>query len=312
MAAIPASTDSTTACAAVGTPAASMTSLECALEPSRRAAAALGPKHATPAVAHASARPSTSGASGPPTTSSTPASTAARARPETSPAPTSSTPASRRMPGFPGAHSTSGRWGERRSARTIACSRPPPPTTTTLIAARKVPDPVLASQRGDEVVDRDRAQRLVVRGPAGAELERDARHGLLVRRLDDRDEVEVPERGPLGLDRRAELLDLLVDLADAGRVVLDGLDALGRERGEHDVRRHGPSSLAGWRSSRPLYPILSPSCGVPEPDARTAPDPRGRRRGPARAPDRPGGDDHAPRRVLPLGRRADTRGGARP
>ena len=128
---MPASTSVTTAWAAVGTPAASMTSFEYAFEPSRRAAAASGPKHATPAAAHASASPATSGASGPATTSSTPAAAAARARPSTSPAPTSSTPASRRIPGLPGAHSTSGRCGERTSARTIACSRPPPPTTRT-------------------------------------------------------------------------------------------------------------------------------------------------------------------------------------
>src|SRR5262245_17060769 len=47
------------------------------------------------------------------------------------------------------------------------------------------------------------------------------------------------ERGPLRLHARPELLDLAVDLADPGRVVFDGLDALRRERGEHDVCRHG-------------------------------------------------------------------------
>ena len=35
------------------------------------------------------------------------------------------------IPALPGAQSTSGRCGERASARTIACSRPPPPTTRT-------------------------------------------------------------------------------------------------------------------------------------------------------------------------------------
>ena len=62
-------------------------------------------------------------------------------------------------------------------------------------------------------------------GAARAELERDARDRLLVGRLDDVDEVEVAERRPLGLDGRAELLDLAVDLADPGRVVLDRLHA---------------------------------------------------------------------------------------
>ena len=130
---MPASTSVTTACAAVGTPAASMTSFEYAFEPSRRAAAARGPKHATPAAAHASASPATSGASGPTTTSSTPAAAAAagEALDVAGGVGDVSTPASRRMPGLPGAHSTSGRCGERPSARTIACSRPPPPTTRT-------------------------------------------------------------------------------------------------------------------------------------------------------------------------------------
>ena len=44
--------------------------------------------------------------------------------------------ASAAMPGLPGAHRTSGRWGERSRARTIACSRPPPPTTRTFRAPR--------------------------------------------------------------------------------------------------------------------------------------------------------------------------------
>ena len=45
----------------------------------------------------------------------------------------SSTRASRAIPALPGAHSTSGRCGERASARTIACSRPPAPTTRTAV-----------------------------------------------------------------------------------------------------------------------------------------------------------------------------------
>ena len=42
------------------------------------------------------------------------------------------------MPGLPGAHSTSGSCGERPSARTIACSRPPEPTTRTFTLAQRL------------------------------------------------------------------------------------------------------------------------------------------------------------------------------
>ena len=76
---MPSSTVATTRCAAVGTPAASITSFANALEPSSRAAAASGPKQRTRSAASASASPATSGASGPTTTRSTPASRAARA-----------------------------------------------------------------------------------------------------------------------------------------------------------------------------------------------------------------------------------------
>ena len=47
-----------------------------------------------------------------------------------------------------------------------------------------------------------------------------------------------PERRPLRLDGRAELLDLAVDLADPAGVVLDRLHALGGQRRQHDVGRH--------------------------------------------------------------------------
>src|SRR4051812_7359523 len=112
------------------------------------------------------------------------------------------------MPGLPGAAITSGACGERLSARTIACSRPPAPTTRT---RRGTSGSVRTSvqclrtgplEAGDEVVDGDRDERLVPRRPARAELERDARHRALVGRLDDADEVELPERRPLGLHAR--------------------------------------------------------------------------------------------------------------
>src|SRR5579872_3134419 len=105
--------------------------------------------------------------------------------------------ASPAIPALPGAHSTSGRWGERRSAWIRACSRAPWPTTRT-----RGP----GSDGANEVVDRDRDQRLVLRRAAGAELERDPGHGPLVRGLDHVDEIELAERGPLHLHGRAELL----------------------------------------------------------------------------------------------------------
>ena len=50
----------------------------------------------------------------------------------------------------------------------------------------------------DELVDRDRGQRLVVRRAARAELQRHLCHRLLVGRLDDVHEVEPAERRPTG------------------------------------------------------------------------------------------------------------------
>ena len=92
----------------MGTPAAIITSLQNAFEPSSAAAAALGPKQRIPASASASATPATSGASGPTTTRSTVASRAAATIAPTSSRPTSSSLASAAIPGFPGAHRTSG------------------------------------------------------------------------------------------------------------------------------------------------------------------------------------------------------------
>src|SRR5918994_5338975 len=64
---------------AVGTPAAVITSLANAFDPSSRAAAADGPKQGIPADLTASAAPATSGASGPTTTRSTASSAASAA-----------------------------------------------------------------------------------------------------------------------------------------------------------------------------------------------------------------------------------------
>src|SRR4051812_18403968 len=213
-----------------------MTSLANAFEPSRRAAAPVGPNAPRPRCRRPAPPPATSGASGPTTVSPTSSRSASATMPSTSVAATAQQRASPAMPGLPGVHSSSGACGERRSARTIACSRPPAPTTRTFTLGRL--------QGGDEVVDRDRDERLVARRPARAELERHARHRALVGRLDHADEVELAQGRPLGLDGRAELLDLLVDLADPLRVVLDGLNALRGQRREHDVGRHRTSRVA--------------------------------------------------------------------
>ena len=115
------------------------------------------------------------------------------------------------------------------SVRTSACSRPPAPTTRTRAVIIK---------RGDEVVDRDRDERLVAGRAARAELHRHARDRLLVRRLDDVHEVVLAEHRPLRLDGHAQLLDLLVDLADPRWVALQRLHALRGEGGEHHECRH--------------------------------------------------------------------------
>src|SRR3954471_17777632 len=157
--------------------------------------------------------------------------------------------ASSAMPAFPGAQSSSGVSGERASARTIACSRPPPPTTRTLVNAFS---PLRGRQRLEgarELLGGYRPEGLAAPGASRAELDGDLGHRLLVGRLDDRDEVVLPERGPLLLDRDPELLDFLVDLLDPGRVVLQRLNALGGQVGEHYECRHGCSPLL-WLAPR--------------------------------------------------------------
>ena len=69
------------------------------------------------------------------------------------------------------------------------------------------------AQRREQLVDRQRGQRLDLGRAAGRERDRDARDRGCVRRLDDVDEVELAERGPLVQDLRAELLDVTIDLA---------------------------------------------------------------------------------------------------
>src|SRR4029079_17898200 len=92
---------------AVGTPAASITSLANALDPSSRAALADGPNAAIPAVRTASATPPTKGASGPTTTRSMPSEAASAATEGPSIGSTSCTVATAAIPGLPGAACTS-------------------------------------------------------------------------------------------------------------------------------------------------------------------------------------------------------------
>src|SRR5439155_21031450 len=92
---------------------------------------------------------------------------------------------------------------------------------------------------------------LVARYATPTRLDGDAADRLLIGRLDPRGEVHMPERRPLGLHARAELLHLLVDLLDPLGVVLDGLYPLGGEGREHDVGRH-LASLLGRRLRGPI------------------------------------------------------------
>src|SRR5690349_22811885 len=122
--------------AAVGTPAAAITSLANAFEPSIRAAAALGPKQAIPTARTASAAPATSGTSGPITTRSarTPRDSAATAA--GSPAASGRCSATVPVPALPGAQTSEVTAGSAASPRHSACSRAPLPTTRTRTGAR--------------------------------------------------------------------------------------------------------------------------------------------------------------------------------
>ena len=171
---MPASTSSTTLQLAVGTPAASMTSLANALEPSSRAAAALGPNAAIPRAASSSARPATSGASGPMTTRSQPSYCAASASPAMSSTAIGSRRASAPMPGLPGAQSSSGWEAERFSARTSACSRPPAPTTRILGRSTTTVPVDVRHQRVVQAVERA-GRATGAAGRTGAESTRGSR-----------------------------------------------------------------------------------------------------------------------------------------
>ena len=96
--------------------------------PRAAAAAPVGPKHADAGGAPAR-RPGPPPAAPPgrPSTRSTASDFAAHTSPSTSSAAMSRVRASSAIPALPGAQSTSGSWGERSSACTIACSRAPAP-----------------------------------------------------------------------------------------------------------------------------------------------------------------------------------------
>ncbi len=153
----PTSSASVQACArAVGTPAAVITSLANALDPSSRAASALGPNTAIPLARTASATPATSGASGPITTRSACSSTASAATAAGSAASTARSSATAAIPGFPGAAISCSTDGSSTSRSARACSRPPPPsnkTRTTRHPTHPLPRPVdhevcVATRRG--------------------------------------------------------------------------------------------------------------------------------------------------------------------
>ena len=116
-------------CAAVGTPASTISSLAKALLASIRAASAEGPNTATPCFRKRSAIPAASGASGPTTARSMRCDDAHPASASTSPGPIGTGRASSPMPPFGWVTYSSARGASRLSLQSRACSRPPLPTT---------------------------------------------------------------------------------------------------------------------------------------------------------------------------------------
>ena len=110
------------------------------------------------------------------------------------------------------------------------------------------------SSTADQRVDVDELERLQLGAAARAERERDLRDRRSVGRLDDVDEVVLAERRPLVQDLCPELLDVLVDLAEAARVRLQCLDALRRQGRQHQIGRHHRLLLArGLESIRAAW-----------------------------------------------------------
>ena len=75
-------------------------------------------------------------------------------------------------------------------------------------------------------------------GAAGAQVERELRYGLRVRRFDDGHEVEASEDGVLGHDPAAERLDFAVHLEEALGVAVQGLLTLRCQFAHEDEDRH--------------------------------------------------------------------------
>src|SRR5215203_586042 len=244
-------------CEAVGTPASSISSFANAFEPSSSAAALLGPKAGMPASSRASTAPATSPASGPITAKLTPRACAAATIATASSAATSGRhSASATIPALPGAQRTSVTCDERRSARTIACSRPPPPTTRTFKRLQRV----------GEILGGHRREGLARHRPPRAELDGDLGHRLLVGSFDHGDEVVLPQRRVLSNHLRPQLFDLAVDLGDSAGVVLQRPHTLGGQVGQHQISRHLRPLQAVDRASGStvlLWGLMREGAGVP-------------------------------------------------
>src|SRR6185437_7292581 len=117
-------------------------------------------------------------------------------------------------------------------------------------------------ERTQEVLDLQRGQRLDARRAASAERDRHLRDRRRVGSLDDVDEVELAERGPLVQDPAAELLDVLIHLPEPLRIRLEGLHALLRQGRQEDVDRH---RAAPW---------LVVAASLPGPPGRRTASPR--------------------------------------
>src|ERR1700689_1315353 len=176
---------STISLPAVRTPAASITSLANAFEPSMRAASLLGPKQAIPASRTASATPSTSGTSGPMTTRS------ARilwANATTSSPDVTSTwcwSANDAVPALPGAMASASTCGSPRNASSRACSRAPEPITRTRTERHFSLAMMRAGKRREEKPGKsspvgDDGRRASVEGLTRVHLDRCVDIGLLV------------------------------------------------------------------------------------------------------------------------------------
>src|SRR3954462_1042085 len=102
---------------------------------------------------------------------------------------------------------------------------------------------VVLLERPEELFDLERRQGRDLRRAPCRERNRDLGDRGDVGRLDHVHEVELAERRPLVEDPAAELLDVVVHLAEALRIRLEGLDPLLRQRREEDEDRHAGRTL---------------------------------------------------------------------